>query len=169
MAIIFLQKRVFSVVLLLVLFLSSVTAAKNNKVQAGALASGDQEVPPVSPTDTSASVELKFDKQLTKVKYELNIENGVAVTQSHLHCGPVGVNGPIVAFLFGKIDAGVDFDDDKVKGTIVDANIQDQNCGTGTINSVASLLEAIQDGFIYLNVHTLAHPGGEVRGQVSVN
>ena len=133
-----------------------------------AVASGEQEVPSVT-TDTSASVELEFDAGYTKVDYTLHIEDGVGVTQAHLHCAPAGTNGPVVAFLYGKIDDGVDFEDDEVVGTIENGDISPQeDCGGVPLNNVASLYHAIRQGYIYVNVHTIANPGGEVRGQLFV-
>ena len=39
------------------------------------------------------------------------------------------------------------------------------DCGNMN-NTVASLYSGIKDGSVYLNVHSVANPGGEVRGQI---
>ena len=36
----------------------------------------------------------------------------------------------------------------------------------GTVNTTPALIAALVDGLTYLNVHTLAYPGGEIRGQI---
>src|SRR5688572_9194443 len=69
---------------------------------------GEQEVtPPAAPTtptpgvvtETSASVRVKFSKDLSSFSYLLVVRNGLLVTQAHLHCGRPGQNGPVVVFL----------------------------------------------------------------------
>jgi hypothetical protein len=49
----------------------------------------------------------------------------------------------------GRLSAGTLTDDDLVAGDI------------------DALLEVLQGGFGYINVHTTANPGGELRGQVA--
>jgi len=50
------------------------------------------------------------------------------------------------------------------KGLITGEDISDVGCGT----NVASLFEAIQASKVYLNVHSVMNPGGEVRGQLGL-
>jgi hypothetical protein len=38
----------------------------------------------------------------------------------------------------------------------------------GGVASLADLILKIQSGETYVNVHTLAHPGGEIRGPLQV-
>ena len=128
---------------------------------------GAQEVPPVS-TDTSGRLKLRFNAASTEATFRLKVFEGVGVTQAHLHCALEGVNGPIVAFLFGFIPAGVNVNGLLAQGTLTDADILDTSgdpCGV-TITDIASLLAAVEDGRVYANVHTLVNPAGEVRGQV---
>ena len=42
------------------------------------------------------------------MSFKLIVAQGVLVTQAHIHCGPPGVNGPVVVFLFGLNSAGTD-------------------------------------------------------------
>jgi CHRD domain len=54
-----------------------------------------------------------------------------------------------------------------VSGTIVAANVigpSDQGIAAGEI---AELIAAIRAGRAYVNVHTTAFPGGELRGQIN--
>jgi len=131
---------------------------------------GDQEVPPVV-TNTTGEIEVEFNDDLTEAEFELEVRDGVAVTQAHLHCAPAGVNGPVMAFLFGFVPGGFDVDGDLAEFTLTDANIAavGADCVPTigmAINNIADLAQAMQDGNIYANVHSVANPPGEVRGQL---
>jgi hypothetical protein len=163
----------FSVTLMLAAFLAFVgTAYGQDFSTLSTDLSGAQEVAPPAPvggviTVTTGNVTLDFDDALTKVDFRLNVARGTSVTQAHLHCAPAGVNGPVVVFLFGPV-AGVNVNGTLSKGTFTNANIiptSGDPCGV-TINNIASLLSAIKEGRVYANVHTVANPPGEVRGQV---
>ena len=123
---------------------------------------GDQEVPPVA-TDTTGRFEILVNKAQAAGEYTLRVESGVRVTQSHFHCGPAGVNGPVIVFLAGFRAEGWDVDGKWISNaTITDANVINTACGT----TLAAIFEQARNGNIYVNVHSVAHPGGVVRGQL---
>lgn len=138
--------------------------------------SGAQEVTSNTPpngveTDTTAEFKLKFDKSLSSADYRLQVRNGRAVVQAHLHCAPAGVNGPVVAFLFGPVSNGVDVDGLLAQATLTNEDIiiaNGMNCEM-PITNIASLAFAARKGLVYANVHTLDNPAGEVRGQLLEN
>ena len=104
---------------------ASIAAAANARADElfQARLSGNNEVPAVA-TDTTGHVEVLVSKDRTSAEYMLRVENGVRVTQSHFHCGPAGVNGPIIVFLAGFHAPGWDVDGKWVDNTTVtDANI----------------------------------------------
>jgi len=118
-------------------------------------------------------ITVRFNRDLTEAQFRLNVEDGKAVIMAHFHCAPVGVNGPVIAFLFGNVPGGFDVDGRLAKFTLTDANITaitpHPDCTTTIgmdITSIADLAKAIRAGKIYANVHTVAHPGGEIRGQL---
>ena len=124
---------------------------------------GDQEVPPVV-TNTTGKVFFLLNKEETAMEFQLHVSDGVRVTQSHIHCAPGGVNGPIIIFLAGFHDRGWDVDGKWVSSaTVTNANITNTSCGA-TLSAIA---QAMRDGRTYANVHSVAHPGGEVRGQIA--
>lgn len=131
--------------------------------------SGDEEVPPVA-TDTSGRFHIEFNREKTKGEFQLRVEDGVRVTQAHIHCAPKGVNGPIVAFLAGFHNLGWDVDGRWVSNaTITNANIIPPQAGSAcphAINSIATLIEAMKAGDTYANVHSVTNPAGVVRGQI---
>ena len=123
---------------------------------------GDQEVPAVA-TDTTGRFEILVNKAHTEGEYTLRVESGVRVTQSHFHCGPAGVNGPVIVFLAGFHAPGWDVDGKWVSNaTVTDANVVNTACGT----TLAAIFEQARSGNVYVNVHSVAHPGGVARGQL---
>lgn len=137
------------------------------------VATGYQEGHTGVATSTTATLVTQFAPGFAYLDYTLNVFQGVKVTQSHLHCGVAGVEGPIVAFLFGPNMAGVNVKRGRLaSGRLQNANIINTTdfakipgCGV-TITNIVSLYNAIKQGLIYVNVHTVAHPAGEVRGQL---
>ena len=124
--------------------------------------SGDQEVPPVV-TDTTGKFKLQFNKAETEAEITLTVTDGVRIRQSHLHCAPVGINGPIVAFLAGDNAAGYNVDGKWISNaTLTDTSISNPACGA-TLSALAASMRA---GNVYVNVHSVAKPGGVIRGQV---
>jgi len=126
--------------------------------------SGENEVPPVT-TNTTGTAKFKINSDSTAIRFELQIKDGIDILGSvgaHIHCGAVGENGDIIAFLAGVIPGGFD-------GSVtVKANITSDNfflseeCGT----DIKELIESINAGNVYVNVHSIANPSGEIRGQV---
>jgi CHRD domain len=140
--------------------------------------SGAQEVttPPGGvDTDTTGEIQVRFDAGLTQAEFELSVFNGEGVTVAHFHCERPGRNGPVVIFLFGPVDP-IDVDGELAEGTLTNAGFLPAGAGPGAtdcpaligrpVNNIASLAFAMRDGLIYANVHTVAHSGGEVRGQL---
>lgn len=139
-------------------------------------ATGDQLGHSVGVTKTTATLVTTFDEGFSYAQYYLNVKDGVNITQAHYHCAAAGESGPIVAFLFGFVPGGVNIKNGKLaSGRLHNSDILSdttdfQNttgCGV-TIVNIASLYAAILKGLIYVNVHTVANPAGEVRGQVFV-
>lgn len=124
---------------------------------------GAQEVPPVT-TTASGEVHLTVNAARTQIAYTLEVRGGtrmLAAAGAHLHCGPQGQNGPVVMFLAGELAGGLD-GSFEVKGTLTQANITNPACGA----TLVDLVQAIQQGRVYANVHSTANPGGEIRGQL---
>ena len=163
------MSRIMVSVSVLVAFLGFAGFA--NADQFKAKLSGEQEVPSVV-TDSNGKFKIKFKKDATAARFELTVKKGVRVTQAHIHCAPAGANGPVVAFLAGFHPSGWDVDGKWISH----ASLTDQNIVLGAtpsptcpedIDTLADLVEAIRNGNAYVNVHTLANPGGEVRGQLA--
>ena len=130
---------------------------------------GEEEVPPVD-TETTGEFEIRFNDDFSAARFELEVDDGEAITQAHLHCNFEGANGPVIAFLFGMVPGGFDVDGDLAAFTLTDANIiANVDCLSRigmNITSLEELAMAIEDGAIYANVHSVANPGGEIRAQL---
>jgi hypothetical protein len=119
---------------------------------------GANEIPPVT-TTTTGRVEITFNKERTMATYKITINGGVGVISSELHFGKANVTGPIQAILFDQ-PAGID-----VNGILVERSLSESSF-LGELASLPALENAIKQGSIYCNVHTLANPGGALRGQL---
>ena len=137
----------------------------NDGLQFRAKMSGDQEVPPVD-TDTTGELRIRFADDFSSATVRMDLNDAVRITQAHFHCGEEGVNGPVVIFLAGFHDRGWDIDGRFIDNvTITDQNIVNTACGT-TLRDIA---QAMEDGRIYVNAHSVAVPSGVVRGQLEQN
>jgi len=117
---------------------------------------GADEVPPVG---TAAVGQAAVAVTPNNVLHALSVGNIVDVGAAHIHCAPEGVNGPvgITLFLGGPVGSG-----NLANGPLPDPD-PGNACGWVTLDDAIAAMEA---GNAYVNVHTVANPGGEVRGQL---
>lgn len=134
--------------------------------------SGDEEVPP---RDTRAQGQAIFhlSKDSTELHYKLIVANIENVSAAHIHCGAVGVNGPVGVTLFVGAPGGGRVDGVLAQGTVT-APDPGNGCGWADLSDV---VDAMHSGNTYVNVHTNDgvpptntgpgdFPGGEIRGQI---
>lgn len=123
--------------------------------------SGAGEVPLV---DTDATGRAKFTLKNGRLSYKLNVDDIEGVTQAHIHLGLPNENGGVVAFLFGPVDPTGPIDGRLARGTVTEADLIGPLVG----QPFSGFVEALRDGDLYVNVHTVANPSGEIRGQIGV-
>ena len=106
--------------------------------------SGAQEVPPVSTSASgSGTITVIMDRSVSGSVTTA----GVAGTAAHIHLAAPGQNGPVIVPLnktgdnVWSVPPGIRFND--------------------------AQYEAFKLGNLYVNVHSAANPGGEIRGQVT--
>lgn len=128
-----------------------------------AIMAGSMEVPPVV-TSTMGLAVVHFNDDSSEASFALRVTKGEAVIASHIHCAEAGVNGKIVATLAGTIPGGHNVNGWWIiNAALTDANV-DNTAGCGA--NLDELSVEMRDGNAYVNVHTVANPGGEVRGQL---
>lgn len=135
--------------------------------------SGDSEVPPAETKATGQAI-FQLSEDGTSLSYRLIVANIDNVIASHIHMAPAGLNGGVVAFLYGPaVPGGGSENGVLATGTITDADL----VGALSGQTVLDLVAAIEAGNTYVNVHTsdgIDPPntgagdfaGGEVRGQI---
>jgi CHRD domain len=116
------------------------------------------EVPAKTTTGTGV---VTFVDNTTSIDWTMTLTNMLNVTASHIHApATAGVNGSVIINLFipnqppptGTLNGIV------ARGSITNA----YNSGV----SLDSLRVLFNNGNAYVNVHTSANPGGEIRDQV---
>lgn len=131
------------------------------------------EVPPNESLARGTAM-FKVSDDGTEIQYRLLVANIENVVAAHIHLAPAETNGPVVAFLFGPAaPGGGSFSGVIATGTITAANL----IGPLTGQPLSALIDAIEAGNAYVNVHTNDGdpttpggpgdlPGGEIRGQL---
>jgi CHRD domain len=134
--------------------------------------SGDQEVP-ARDTQAVGVAKFKLREDGAALAFKVNVANIDNVVAAHIHCGAVGVNGPIGVTLFMGSPAG-----GRVNGTLAEGTITAPDVANGcSWADLAAVLAAMDSGATYVNVHTNDgvappntgpgdFPGGEIRGQI---
>ena len=123
---------------------------------------GDNEVPPVT-TESEGKVSLKVRE--SDIKYKLNITGLADITMAHIHQGKSGENGEPVVDLLATGNK-----QKTSKGLFINGSITDSSL-TGPMKgkTISDLVSSIKAGNNYINVHTQAHPDGEIRGQLEAS
>lgn len=104
---------------------------------------GDQEVPAVTTAAKGSGTVTIGDDMSVKGTVTTT---GIAATAAHIHVGAAGKNGPVAVPMVKSGDnawtfaPGAKLNDDQMK--------------------------AFKAGELYVNVHSAANPGGEIRGQL---
>jgi hypothetical protein len=120
---------------------------------------GSKEVPPNSSTAFGSAL-VTLDLVNSTVNWEVNDSGIASATLSHIHRGSSSVSGPVVinfATSAAAIPNGRTFGNNTI------ANQQTAGLTAADLTALATASTA--NGF-YVNVHSSAFPGGEIRGQL---
>lgn len=124
--------------------------------------SGGNEVPGVV-TGSVGTATVTWDTATKAGTYRVDVYNmPVGTTASHIHVGAAGVSGPVVINL--TVPAGGISNDFGLSGTFACSNVVAR--AAQGINSCEDFEQALLLSNTYVNVHSTANPGGEIRGQL---
>lgn len=124
---------------------------------------GSQEVPPVTTAATGNS-EFTLSRTNDTLYVNITVNNLTNVRFGHFHTGAFGVNGAVVAFLVDPPTLTGAQNGRIGKQFITAANLS----GTLAGQPLSALITQMRAGGIYVNLHTDANPGGELRGQIAL-
>ncbi|MFO7697992.1 MAG: CHRD domain-containing protein [Anaerolineae bacterium] len=150
---------VITLALAVVLTLSAGAAAESRTWVAHL--SGGSEVPSVDTLSQGQAI-FRLNSNGTELYYKLIVANLENTRVSHIHLAPAGVNGGVVVFLYGPELIEGRFSGVLAEGVISDADLIGALAG----HPLSHLIEHFESGDAYVNVHTPAYPGGEIRGQI---
>jgi hypothetical protein len=133
---------------------------------------GDQQIPPVE-TDAVGFVGLKFQDDATRLVYNINLDNIHNVTGVYLYHKNKNQNGSAVLDLLKETQesnrefAGVSeiTRAGEITGTISLGGVTKEDLsGELKGKTLSDLRELMQNGELYITVHTKNFPNGEISG-----
>ncbi len=152
--------------LIVTICVSAVPLANAGLLTARAVLTGTQQVPANESTSVGLA-EVLFDTSSNLLSLSANVGGGITLADItfsegplsfgaagplHIHQGAAGVSGPIV----------VPFSNESFY------NVEDFGVSVLAVGVPydPGIISALDSGELYLNLHTLAYPGGEIRGQL---
>jgi hypothetical protein len=136
-------EKISTIVLILCLVAGCATTKVGSQEGIKVELAGDQEVPPVKTAASgSGTIVVSSDKSVSGSI----TTSGIQATAAHIHDGPAGKNGPVII----PLTKGPD--------------------NTWSVPAGAKLTDAQYSSYLagnlYVNVHSAAHKGGEIRAQL---
>lgn len=137
-----------------------------------AVLSGFSEIPAVR-SEGQGTLDLSLDRSAKTVTYTLTFSNlSAPVTQSHIHLGKVHVAGGVMVFFCTNLSNGptgtpaCPASGGTVTGTLTAASVVGPTAQNVTAGDFDALEDALETNTAYANLHTMAFPVGEIRGEV---
>lgn len=115
-------------------------------------------------SDTNAQGQANFQLRDGQFGFKLIVANIEDVTMGHIHLD--AVDGPVSVWLHDFATAAPDPVEGRVNGVLSEGTITDDEV-EGPIETVGELVDEIDAGNAFVNVHTDAFPGGEIGGRIS--
>ena len=149
------------------------TGAQGGKVNVKAdTLTGYQETPSTLASTGTGTFAAEIDEDAGVITYALTYDGlSSPALFAHIHFGGRFLSGGVAAFLCGGGGkpacpvggtAGT-----PVTGVVNAADIIGPAAQGIAPGDIATIIQAIRSGVTYVNVHTMNHPSGEIRGQVN--
>jgi hypothetical protein len=128
------------------------------------LSPGEETPAPGILSGAVGTATVSVDATNQEIAVSLSLFNfATGTTAGHIHVGPRGIAGPVVINF--PIPTGRTGDLPLTFRVGVAAFVARPEIG---INTMTDAIQAIVGGNAYVNIHTSANPGGEIRGQLAV-
>lgn len=161
------MKKISVIAVLLILVLLAATGGVSAKSDSHFEASlkGRNEVPPNSSKAQGQAIFRVVDDGAA-IEYKLIVANLDNLHMAHIHLAPAGSNGGVVVWLYPSAPPPLPRPG-TTNGVLMTGTITADNLvGTLTGQPLSALIDQMVAGNAYVNVHTSAFPGGEIRGQI---
>jgi hypothetical protein len=126
---------------------------------------GKNQSPPIT-TPAHGTAVFTLSKSGKSLHYRLYVADIENASMAHIHIGLAGEEGPVAAWLYPSKPPAVvkkgEFTGVLAEGIITASSLMGPLQG----KTIAALVDDIKAGRAYVNVHTTAHPAGEIRGQI---
>jgi hypothetical protein len=137
---------------------------------------GYEETPATLSTTGEGEFRARIDRRDEEIDWKLEYEDlEGAVTQAHIHLGATALSGGISVWLCDNTGGGPEGTQEcpsppaEIRGTIEPEDVVGpvpQGIDPGEFDE---LLDALNAGFTYANVHTDKYPAGEIRAQLELD
>ncbi|HET7206958.1 MAG TPA: CHRD domain-containing protein [Terriglobales bacterium] len=169
-------EQLLLVALSLLIVSGVVGAAEKEKTQLRARLDGIHETNPSTIITNGTGTLTATVNDDSSITYTLSYKNlSTPVTQAHIHIGATKITGGISVFFCSNLSNGPAgtpacpndaTNSGTVTHTVTAADVVGP-AGQGVpAGDMADVVRAIASGVTYANVHTTAHPAGEIRGQI---
>ena len=118
-----------------------------------------KETVPTAAVATNATGQAIIKERAGELSFKILVAGLQNVVAAHIHCGPAGTAGPVGVTLFSSFPIDVN-------GILAQGEVE-PNVGNacGWLDD-ADVIDAIDAGDAYVNVHTVQNLAGEIRGQL---
>ena len=154
-------------VLLTLTFADSAPAKPQIQLKFKLALSNAQVVPPLgTATNMNGGAIITFDQYMRSARVFMEIRNNFSgVTAIHLHLGEAGAGDGVSDIVVTVEDfSGAPITDRTF--TVLEVFSNERVVPVDSVNNIASLYQAVRDGRVYLDVHSVDFPDGEIRGQI---
>ena len=158
------MKRVLLIAaVLVVLAVASMGTSTAQQTSWAAYLSAEESVPRVNSQATGLAT---FEMTRDGLSYVAMLNGITNVLMGHIHIGAAGVAGPVAVWLYPGGPPPV-LISGSYGGVVASGTITARNLAGPLANQqLPALITAITEGRAYVQFHTQANPGGEIRGQI---